>query len=756
MRRTRERNNYDVADFWQNLDIPLLAELEQSVTVDLDPTEQRVLSGEVLFGMAASNALYRNAGFQKKYTRYVIYAAHAASLAAQGIANRILAAHHLLEQVDDNIRLRWLQNAISTGSLIAVEDMKVLHPEHLQEARQNFRRRGGYSNLTNTTQISPQDSLSELAGLTAESAFRICNSRDSPDDVLDAQGNSLLHYAAMYGLPDVIAYLVLQQGACVDVENYKKETPLYKACLAGHGDAVKALIELHAEATIVSEPFDISCLHWLFNFSYNEIESIAKLLISDGKADINAKIKTTVIGSLKQQIRTQHFPFHWPFGTPLHWAISARSTAAADVLLGLGAEVDAYDFPEGDKDRQTALMLAMYRHDAEMVEYLHSKRANFGKLELTGRNLFHVMAAYHGSLNRAFRLPRNIWSWTTHGCAKNHLEQLRRCVLITLKSGVDINARRLRSQTPLVDAVENEDACVALVLLQAKADPNILCPTGESLLQRWLLVDARRLDYPHLYIPVLKEILTRATNTGHRDSFCGESAYHYAATNSCSDEQFEEVMSLLSTLSPTLSLDAQDRYGATPYLKVLGNLNTDGLRVRADSLLERGADIELRNHDGEDFLHYLCSNFKLSDQDTLENMTHFLGRWDTSKQRKMARESHSGRDDSTALMQAVQCGKFCCVKFLVELGVDVNRLDMERRMTALDWAIHMADATRDFFIERCVDMLGRTEQAEDGAAFKHVNWGSYPGRSSLQPPLWGSSINARLLQKTEYGVLQVY
>ena len=228
-------------------------------------------------------------------------------------------------------------------------------------------------------------------------------------------------------------------------------------------------------------------------------------------------------------------------------------------------------------------------------------------------------------------------------------------------------------------------------------------------------------------MPVLEKILHGATNIGHRDSFAGESAYHYVATATCSDEQYEEVMSLLSTFSPAVSIDDQDRYGATPFLKVLSNLNTKNLRARADSLVEHGADIELRTYDGEDFLHYLCSNSKLSDQETLEIGTHLLERWDASKKSRIASESHSRRDDSTALIQAIRFGKFRCVKFLVELGVDVDKLDMKQRRTALDWAIHVADTIRDTFIERCADMFGRTVQAENSAAFKHFNWGSYPG-----------------------------
>lgn len=736
-RRRNDLNNYS---FWHSLGRPLLEDLENYITPDFDPKEQQSLSGEALFGMAAAVASFRDPGYQNKYARYVVYAAHAMLPAAEGIVGRLLEALNLVDQENYDTRLNWLRKAVSNGSLTAAEDMAHKCPEYFGEAKQAFRKNGGYNDMFLAIQEVVESTSGELFELTTESVPGICNYICTPDLILDNQGNCLLHYAATYGKSSVIRYLVSERGACVNAQDYQGETPLYKACLSGDETAVRTLLQLHADSKIVSKTCNVSCLHWLFNFDTNATGDIAKLLIVNGKADVNARTRTATVENPNEPLLAQHFPFHWPFGTPLHWAVAARSQVAADVLLELGADINAFNSPKDDEYRQTALTMAMYRHDAEMVEYLLSKGAVSDYIDSRGRNLVHFMAANHNNLNQAFCLPRTVWSWISHGSAENHLAQLKRCLLAAKNSGVNVDLQRQPTfQTPLVDAIENEDACAALVLLEAEANPDMLGPTGMSPLQQWVGVDARRLAYPDMYIPVLSELLNRTRNIDNQDSFTRRTVCHYAVTNSCSNEQFEKVMSLLLARNPAPNLDARNLYGSTPFLKVLENLRTEDTNVRAERLIQLGADMGLKDEDGANFLHYLCSNTMLSDKETLRIATSLLARYDPSRQRQMALESHSKYDDSTALMKAVESGKFECVKLLAGLGVDVNALDMKQRLTALDWAMHEADVLRALFINRVWDSLGTAEQAdaiEDHTAFTNAdNWGKYPGKYPQRSPL---------------------
>ena len=731
MSQNENSGRLDWTRFWNTIDVPLLAELESHIGPDFDPTQQPTISGDTLFGMAASVASYRSPGFQQKYARFISLAARATFLPAQGIAYRVAEAQGLEKQEDSSNVLSWLRNAANAGSLTAFEDLARRSLGLRQEARKAFRKAGGYVSLDSADYGISVSHSDDLHTMTIETASRICDSVGSADFKLDTQGNCLLHYAALLGRPDIIKYLVTERGASIDVLNHQRETPLYTACQLGDAATVKTLVQLKANAAISSQPFHISCLHWLFNFESDEIRSVAELLIKDGHANVEARIKPHTIGLVKQHLPTLHFPFHWPFGTPFHWAIAARSHPAASVLLEHNADIDGFDFAEWDNDRQTALTLAMYRSDADMVEYLISKGANANIIDAQGRSLIHILVANYSTLNRAFRLPRSVWSWTTHGAAGNHLKQLKRCLVATLRSGVQLDHRRVRSQTALVDAIENEDACGALTLLGAGADPDVLCPTGESLLQRWLLVDGRRLDYPEMFFPVLSTLLERASNIGHHDEFAGETIIHYAVRAHCTFEQYHQVMSMLQAKAPHDCLEARNRYGETPFLTVLHFLDTEDNITISEDLVQRGANIETKSQDGEDFLHCLCSNTKFSDQETCTLVLRLLGNLEHSQQRRLVIECQSKRDGSTALMRAVRTGKLACVKLLVDFGVYINAVDTKEIRTALDWALHVADVVRSSFIENSTDMLGlaeREEAIEDHTAFNHVvSWGSYPG-----------------------------
>ena len=719
------------AEFWHIIDTPLLAELESLITSNYDPTQHHTVSGETLFGMAASVASYRKPGYQQKYARYILYAAQKSFPAAEGIANRIIDVHGPFGYQEPISRLHWLKDAVRTGSLIAGEDLASSDAARFQEAKSNFRRSGGYNNVSRDTQIQLGSTDENFHALTIESASQLCESLGTADQILDNHGNRLLHYAATFGSYPVIKYLVEARGALVDVQNYQGETPLYEASLTGDGITVKTLIQLGAKANVVPHLSKISCLHWLFNFDPDEIGEVARMLIVDGKADVNAKIDTTKLIEVKKVLESRHFPFHWPFGTPLHWAVAARSRAAACTLLENGADIDAFDFPEAETNALTALSLVVYRHDADMVEFLIDKGADCKIIDGKGRNLIHLLVANDSTL--AFRLPRSIWSWVTHGSQDSHIREFKRCLLAIQSTGAQLDQRRNESQTPLVDAVEREDACATLLLLELGADPDILCRTGETLLQRWLEVDGRRLAYPALYTPVLSKLLKCTKNLEHHDELYKESIYHFAVTADCSHEQFEESMSLLSTHAPASCMNAQDKYGVTPFLKVLSNKDTKNLGIRAQRLIQHGVNIAIKNDDGEGFLHYLCDNHKVSDKETVDIISGILAQWEPSRQKQVASESRSKRDGATPLMKAVRTGKLACVELLSRLNVDVDVVSKNGR-TALDFSMEVADGFRTDFIDRVIDSLARADRSdaiEDGTAFDRiVSYGSYPSELS--------------------------
>lgn len=715
-------------DFWNKLDVNVFSELEANVSPAFNPLQKQMLSGDVLFGIASATAFYHTPGFQEKYARCIAYAAEASVPAAQGIADRLLFMICFDGCRDDFTTRNWLWNAVSTGSLVAEEDLARRHPEYCREAKQVFRTSGGYNSKLTMTHYMATLICDDPRQLDVPKAREMCKQLDTADASVDPSGNTLLHYAATYGKCDVISCLIVEKGASVDILNGTGETALYKACLSGHAAVVRRLIALGANSAIASQPFGGTCLHWLFNFAEPEMEDIAGLLTLNG-ADVDSRITTLSVEHKQMRIQFEHFPFHWPLGTPMHWAVGARSKKAVDILLQLQADIDALDVLEGDGG-QSALGMAMKRNDADMVEHLFSRGANVGWIGCQGRNIIHMLVLDPERLNREFRLPRCVWSWVNHGSSQNRLHQLKRCLDIAHTNGVQIDLRRDGSQTPLVDAVVDDDSCATLALIRAGADCNIKCPTGELPLQRWLLRDSRRLDYPELYFVVLKELLKGTRDIQTKDDLYQEAVCHFAVNTEGTDQQLAETMEILLAYDPPASINAQDRDGITPLLKVLASLECRSTKSRISLLLEKGADVEKQSHDNGDFLYYLCKNAMLSDDETMDITHTLMERFVPAQQVDIAMQSHSTSDGSTALIKAVQNGKLDTVKYLISLGVDVNITDQKKRWTVLDWALHTADIVRADFIDRAIDSFGiadRAESIENHTVFDIVvSWGDYP------------------------------
>jgi len=111
----------------------------------------------------------------------------------------------------------------------------------------------------------------------------------------------------------------------------KKDALLYLSCIAGDSATVKRLCEDGVNAAVTGEPDGATCLHWLFNFPEKDMRDIAALLIRNG-AQIDSKLDTTY------HPISYTFPFVWPPGTALYWAVAASSSQAVKILLENGAD----------------------------------------------------------------------------------------------------------------------------------------------------------------------------------------------------------------------------------------------------------------------------------------------------------------------------------------------------------------------------------------------------------------------------------
>ena len=126
-----------------------------------------------------------------------------------------------------------------------------------------------------------------------------------------------LHYAALYGIHDVIKFLVVERSQDVNARGFDDETPLGLACARGHLKIARVLLEHDADietrCCIDFSPLD--------HASNSGSVDLVRLLLDHG-ADVKAQSKNNK-------------------DTPLHLASRIGTAGVVRVLLEQGADVNA-------------------------------------------------------------------------------------------------------------------------------------------------------------------------------------------------------------------------------------------------------------------------------------------------------------------------------------------------------------------------------------------------------------------------------
>lgn len=92
--------------------------------------------------------------------------------------------------------------------------------------------------------------------------------------------NTRIHYLAATGSYVALRAALLDErmSKVVDLQNHRGETALYKACLAGCSESLSLLCQSGADATLPSSLNGFTCLHWLFNFALDHIDTVLSTL----------------------------------------------------------------------------------------------------------------------------------------------------------------------------------------------------------------------------------------------------------------------------------------------------------------------------------------------------------------------------------------------------------------------------------------------------------------------------------------------
>lgn len=650
------------------------------------------IAPEALLGMVVGVASKHRYGYRERMIKYALAAARKSSIPAQGIIKRLIDACPGTKEVTPNpseLKL-WLINAAQQGSLVAMADLRKLDPESANTARSVFLKNGGYNVFpvpANTSQTM-KDIFS-----AKEAALRPFVAKPA-----DEYGNYLLHYAAVFSNGETLEKL-LSAGAGINCINADGETPLYKACLAGNTRAVESLLHFGADASICQLSHSISCLHWLFVFNADDHTSVAEQLIRNGACP-RCRTRPVRHGFAEDHAPWEHFPFHWPSGTPFHWATFARSISACDALLHFEpATLDDDDCTDDRSSSHTSLSIAMYYGDSMMARYLLSRGSDVKRTNARGAGPLHYLSTNDIGLSRLFPMSRALQYVVCHGSWTQHRAQLEDCVRLFKEYGGDLDAQSFatnefsdQKSSPLIEACDRRNSGPVIALLTSGAstccvEPQLINPP----MYLWIEKSREDLVYSESF-EVVSEALLEMTHDVNIRNRSGENLLHRALKSTCDFRYFCE---LLISHDPPVDLEGRTNQGETPLLSVLRYRSwKDGHHIaveHAKVLLELGADVEAIDDDGYGFTAQVCRNNVLSDDECYHLIDAQLSSRTERVRQKLARRS-TIKENLTAFMIACR-SSLPKTSRLLRPFTDINQIT-ESGLTAYDIALDTAQGIR--------------------------------------------------------------
>ncbi|XP_076679194.1 uncharacterized protein LOC143374714 isoform X1 [Andrena cerasifolii] len=329
-------------------------------------------------------------------------------------------------------------------------------------------------------------------------------------------GRAPIHWAASRGNTEIIEMLI--QAKC-DIEARDKfgMRPLHMAAWYGHRDAVKMLINAGANVSAVNKKQYTLLMCAARGNNVGVIEYLAEAVESlngdatdcTGATALHHAASAghpTVITALYNIPMIELNTTDKTGQTPIHCACAKEHLDAVEILIGLGANVDAQD-----NEGNSSLHVATKTRNTAIAQLLLKAAANTEVTDQMGFTPLHLAASQgcKGILDSMIQHGAAINKQCKYGNTPLHLACQNKeveTVEILINKGVDLNCLNSRLQSPIHIAAEMGHTDICELLLAAGANieqreqsgrtPLYIAARGSFTAIVDMIIKTARLDYP--------------------------------------------------------------------------------------------------------------------------------------------------------------------------------------------------------------------------------------------------------------------